>query len=463
MLKNPHDIEIDTKLGTIIKGLNNEILNGLRSISNENASIIVDYILTMITETNPSDSYKKANIRLLYSFSKYSRNKPFKSITRDEVISFLNARRKPESSDPLHKWVGTYNIYRVCLIRFFKWLYFPNKEQNKRSKPKVVNNIPALPRKEKSIYKPSDLWTEDDDFIFLKYCPSKRDKCFHAMSWDTGCRPHELLKLRIKDVSFKIYEKKQYAEVFVNGKTGTRHIPLIDSIPYVKDYLNHEHPQSGNPNAIFLCAYGKSINKILSSQNLNKIYKNYKNNFFTELLKDQKVPQEDNEKIKELLKKPWNPYIRRHSALTHKSKILKEHVLRQFAGWTSNSNVPQRYINYFGNEASESLLQAYGIITKDQKDSDILKPKQCPNCTEPNKPDSKFCAKCSIVLTYDAYNEMTEEKEKKVNEVHDLKTQFNEMQLQIQMLISSLGNLNQNEKDLMAKHLFQSGILQCSK
>jgi hypothetical protein len=102
--------------------------------------------------------------------------KPFKSITRDEVISFLNIVRKPESSDPLHKWIGTYNQYRVYLIRFFKWLYFPDKEQNKRPKPSVVNNIPALRRKEKSIYKPSDLWTEEDDLIFLKHCPSKR-KC----------------------------------------------------------------------------------------------------------------------------------------------------------------------------------------------------------------------------------------------------------------------------------------------
>ena len=28
----------------------------------------------------------------------------------------------------------------------------------------------------------------------------------------------------------------------VNGKTGSRHIPLINSLPYVKDYLNQEHP-----------------------------------------------------------------------------------------------------------------------------------------------------------------------------------------------------------------------------
>jgi hypothetical protein len=210
--------------------------------------------------------------------------------------------------------------------------------------------------------------------------------------------------------------------------------------------LNNEHPQPGNSNAILLCAYGKSINKVLNSQSLNAIYKGYKNHFFPKLLEDPRVPQEDKVRIRELMKKPWNPYVRRHSALTQKSKLLKEHTLRQYAGWTPNSNVPQRYINYFGNEASESLLEAYGIITKDQKNLDILRPKQCPNCNESNKPDARFCAKCNIVLRYDAYNEMTEEKEKRENEMRALKTQFNYMQSQIRTLISTLGNLeNQNE------------------
>ncbi|HYA82764.1 MAG TPA: hypothetical protein VEH06_04855 [Candidatus Bathyarchaeia archaeon] len=39
----------------------------------------------------------------------------------------------------------------------------------------------------------------------------------------------------------------------LNGKTGSRHIPLFSSIPHIKDYLDHEHPQSGNPNAPFIC------------------------------------------------------------------------------------------------------------------------------------------------------------------------------------------------------------------
>ena len=56
-----------------------------------------------------------------------------------------------------------------------------------------------------------------------------------------------------------------------------------------------------------------------------------KDKFFPKLLDNNNpnVPPEDKHKIKELLKKPWNPYIRRHSSLTEKSTILKEHTLRQ--------------------------------------------------------------------------------------------------------------------------------------
>jgi hypothetical protein len=119
---------------------------------------------------------------------------------------------------------------------------------------------------------------------------------------------------------------------------------------------------------------------------LNNIYRKYKQDYFPLLLKDPGINPEDRQKIKELPKKPWNPYIRRHSALTEKSTILKEHVLRQHAGWKPRSPMPEKYIHYFGNESSESLLEAYGIVNPDERaDIYTLKPKACPNCSEPNK------------------------------------------------------------------------------
>ena len=146
-------------------------------------------------------------------------------------------------------------------------------------------------------------------------------------------------------------------------------------------------------------------------RSIHKIYWNIDKKYFSKLLKIPNVTPEDKQKIRELLNKPWNPYIRRHSALTEKSKILKEHTLRQFAGWTIGSNMPQKYLHYFGNEAPESLLEAYGIVTKDHQQKDALRPKQCPNCNEPNKPDSKFCTRCRMVLTYDAYSETLEQQQ----------------------------------------------------
>ncbi|MFL6456172.1 MAG: hypothetical protein ACJ71G_04285, partial [Nitrososphaeraceae archaeon] len=165
--------------------------------------------------------------------------------------------------------------------------------------------------------------------------------------------------------------------------------------------MDHEHPQPNNPSGIFLCGNGKSLGRMLSISSIENIYRHYKLEFFRKLLTNPNVPPEDKQKIKELLKKPWNPYIRRHSALTEKSTILKEHTLRQYAGWSPRSQMHLKYIHYFGNESSESLLEAYGIIPKDQQSVDVLRPKQCPNCQEPNKPDSRFCSRCRMVLTYD--------------------------------------------------------------
>lgn len=59
------------------------------------------------------------------------------------------------------------------------------------------------------------------------------------MVLDTSCRPHELLNLRVEDIQFTIStdSSKQYKETTINNKTGQRTVPLINSIPYIKEWL----------------------------------------------------------------------------------------------------------------------------------------------------------------------------------------------------------------------------------
>jgi integrase len=271
---------LDRRIEEIGAGLPAAFTKHLRSISEGNAAAIVEYIAAMKSEINLSDSYRRDLIEILSRFSKCSNNKPFKEVIRADILAFLESQRKTETQDPMHKWIGTYNIFRIHLLRFFKWLYYPDIEPGKRPKPSMIENIARLRRKEKSIYKPSDLWTQQDDLLFLKYCPSKRDKCYHAISRDTSCRPHEIVKMKIRDIVFKTAGNYQYAEALVNGKTGSRPIPLIDSIPYLKDYLDHEHPQPENPNAPLICGTGKGLGRHIRAHRISVIYGEYRKHVF---------------------------------------------------------------------------------------------------------------------------------------------------------------------------------------
>jgi len=172
----------------------------LTRISRENCQTIINYILAMQTEVAPSETYRISTIHSLKHFAEVSKPKTFQEIQRQDIVDFLDSFRKPESIDSLHTWIGTYEVYRIILMRFFQWLYSQDIAQKQRKRPAVMENIPKLKRREISIYRPSDLWSQEDDFIFFKYCPSVRDKCWHAMARDTGCRPHEMLRLKIKDV-----------------------------------------------------------------------------------------------------------------------------------------------------------------------------------------------------------------------------------------------------------------------
>jgi integrase/recombinase XerD len=190
------------------------------------------------------------------------------------------------------------------------------------------------------------------------------------------------------------------------------------------------------------------------------IYKYYKEKFFPKLLEDTTVSNEDKEKIKGLLSKPFNLYIRRHSALTEKSTKLKSSTLNQHAGWVPGSNMQKRYVHYFGNESSIDILEAYGIKTNDSVPINTLNPKICPNCNEGNTQDAKFCSKCKMIMSFEGYQEALESQSKKEDELKVMKEQFNAMQSQIQTLIAAIGNTkDQTQVNNMAKTLYDSGIL----
>ena len=473
--KEIQDLDLDRKIALATEGFTTAkfcefVLRDRNRLSKENALTISEYVVAMKREINPRLNTVRTTIQFLSELSRsVGIAKNLNNMTQEDVLLYLDSCRKSENKDPLHKWIGTYNSRRIVLFRFFKWLYYPtvgnsakrNELSSSERKPECILDIRQLKRKEISCYKPSDLWSQADDLLFLKWVTNKRDRCYHTMARDLSARPHEILGIKIKEVIFKSVDNKQYAEVLVNGKTGSRHIPLIQSIPYIKEWLSN-HPSRNNPNSPLFVGLGKQSmgRKQLTINGLYQIYKYYKEEFFPKLLADSTILNEDKEMISSLLQKPFNPYIRRHSALTEKSTKLKSNTLSQHAGWSMNSNMAQKYIHYFGNESSESLLEEYGIVTKDNVPIDRLNPKICPNCNEGNTQDSKFCAKCRMVLTYDAYSETVESEKQKDDKLTTMEKQFNEMQSQMQYLVSALTNMKEQDKvNEFGKSLVEADIL----
>jgi hypothetical protein len=110
--------------------------------------------------------------------------------------------------------------------------------------------------------------------------------------------------------------------------------------------------------------------------------------------------------------------------------------------------------------ANVSLLEAYGIVTKNNIPIDTLNPKIYPNCNEGNTQDTKFCSKCKMIMSFEGYQEALESQKNKEDELSTMKQQFNNMQSILEKLIISMANIqNPQQFGAMAQSLFSSGML----
>jgi hypothetical protein len=199
-----NDKELENDIDLITKSLSRPYFNSaLKKLARENpnnARLICDYILTEQTEFNIKESTKEGKIKVLVWLSNFHNGKDFIDITKQDILKYLNNLRKSSEDDPSHKWIGSYNGRQAVFLKFFKWLYHSNEpDYRKRNIPYCMQGIKKLNRKEKTPYRSSDIWNAKEHSLFLKYCPNKRDRRYHAMAIDMSARPHEILNIRTKD------------------------------------------------------------------------------------------------------------------------------------------------------------------------------------------------------------------------------------------------------------------------
>jgi hypothetical protein len=131
-------------------------------------------------------------------------------------------------------------------------------------------------------------------------------------------------------------------------------------------------------------------------------------------------------------------------------------MLDNYYGWSHRGHTRNRYRHYFSNDTMNAVLElADGLNLSNNNNSDSkgknpLEPIKCPNCDEENKRDSRFCANCRFVLSFDAFNETLQERDKTKEELQGLQARMDIMATNLATLMQHIASRGQSNLDLIA-------------
>lgn len=100
IVKEKNLLLLERKIAIATQGFTDYFINKLRRQSEQNTTIICDYILAMNVEVNPVLANKQNQTQILCYLSEFCNQKAFINMTRKDVVSYLDSLRKPEDSDP---------------------------------------------------------------------------------------------------------------------------------------------------------------------------------------------------------------------------------------------------------------------------------------------------------------------------------------------------------------------------
>lgn len=146
------------------------------------------------------------------------------------------------------------------------------------------------------------------------------------MLYETGARIGELIDLTVGAIEDRKHGKK----VVIDGKTGPRRLPLIESVPYINKWLNaHSNPTK---DASLWC-------KIQQGGPDDQLgYRYMRDNIFKKNM------------VRAGKDEPSNPHHFCHCRASYLANELKETQLCAWFGWVQGSDVPARYDHLSGRE-----------------------------------------------------------------------------------------------------------------
>ncbi|MCK4382231.1 MAG: tyrosine-type recombinase/integrase [Candidatus Lokiarchaeota archaeon] len=298
-----------------------------------------------------AESTQNSNFSILVKFFNIVGKYDPKTYTQNDIKKFL-AHDKIKKLSSKSK-----NQYILAIKKYLK--YFD-----------IELKFPKYIVKKNELNK-TELITREDLNKILEICNTKK-KAMLMVLYEGALRRKELVNIRKKNVVFQ----NGFVDLYIKeSKTIDRNLPLIESIPYLREYFSENkfapedkifgyHPQNIT---IF-------INRL--TEKLKKIYPDWSKDLY--------------------------PHLFRHSRLTELAATqLNEPQLRKFAGWSGDSDMPKIYFHLDDTDLRNILIQQNGQNPIEKKKPKTFKQIVCKVCKAENSQQNVFCYKCGNVVNKD--------------------------------------------------------------
>lgn len=303
-------------------------------------------------------------LRALGTFIK----KPFDEMDKEDLLSFIDHIKHHKSAS-----------YKIYVKAFLQWVHKMPRHQY----PECIAWLQPKAYEKKKL--PDEILTVDEVKKIAEATYNLRDRAIIMVLYEGGIRAGELIGLRVKDVAFDKYG----ATIKVDGKTGMRRVRLINSVPDIKNWLNH-HPFGKDPNAALFPQFRDKRSPMGNHATLGHIVK--------KATKRAKI------------KKNVHTHLFRHSRATHLANQLTEQQLKVIFGWTGASRQVATYVHLSGADVDKRMLEINGLVEKEEPKNNPLKPRDCPRCKKTNPATARFCIECAAALDLQTAIEVDEKR-----------------------------------------------------
>lgn len=297
--------------------------------------------------------------------------RPFLEVTREEMDEFLYKMKTGEIMYEKCKPVdGTYNTHIATIKRLYKMLGESSEKEPDCMKSLVkVRDSGGLKKIEKE-----HLFTPKDIERMVHAEKKVQYKALIKTLFESGMRISEFLSVNVGDVQFREDMAVLTPQM---SKTRVRTIPIINSLPELKEWLN-EHPRN----------HDKEAPLWITSRN------NAMNNAAVKRILECAV-------VNAGLTKKIYPHLLRHSAVTWRKRMgMQREEANMLYGWSSKSNMYEHYSHFNIDDMFNRVRQQSGLPTmkKPEENEPLKQYELCPICGNHYPVGHKICGNCNMPL-----------------------------------------------------------------